>query len=93
MPQGSVPGPLLFLLYINDLKNAISSKENYEIILYADDTNIFIACESLELAKTAANKMLSEINTHIARNLLHINLDKSCAMYFPPNRKFRNIKQ
>ena len=93
VPQGSVLGPPLFLLYINDLKYAISNRENYEIILYADDTNIFIACESLELAKTAANKILSEINTYMACNLLHINLDKSCAMYFPPNRKFLNIKQ
>ena len=93
VPKGSVLGPLLFLLYINDLKNAISSKENYEIILYADDTNIFIACESLELARTAANKILSEINTYMACNLLHINLDKSCFMYFPPNRKFLTIEQ
>ena len=93
VPQGCVLGPLLFLLYINDLKNAISSKENYEIILYADDTNIFIACESLELARTAANEILSEINTYMACNLLHINLDKSCFMYFPPNTKFLTIEQ
>ena len=87
VPQGSVLGPLLFLLYINDLKYAIKSKVSFEIILYADDTNIFVACESVESAKTATNAILSEINTYMACNLLHINIDKSCFMYFPPNRK------
>ena len=88
VPQGSVLGPLLFLLYINDLKHAIKSKASFEIILYADDTNIFVACESLESAKIATNAILSEINTYMVCNLLHINIDKSCFMYFPPNRKF-----
>ena len=88
VPQGSVLGPLLFLLYINDLNNAISCKENYEIILYADDTNIFVACKSLESAQIAVNEILSEIDRYMSCNLLHIYLDKSCFMYFPPNRKF-----
>ena len=75
------------MLNINDLKYAIKSKVSFEIILYADDTNIFVACESLESAKTATNAILSEINTYNGCNLLHINIDKSCFMYFPPNRK------
>ena len=80
VPQGSVLGPLLLFLYINDLKNAISSKEKYEVVLYADDTNLFVACKSLELARLAANKILLEINAYMACNLLHINLDKICFM-------------
>ena len=77
------------MLYINDLKvkYTIKSKVSFEIILYADETNIFVACESLESAKTATNAILSEINTYMACNLLNINIDKSCFMYFPPNRK------
>ena len=84
-------GPLLFLLYINDLK-FISKNKNCKIVLYADDTNIFVACESFDKAVGSANSILSQINKYMFSNLLHINLDKSCFMYFPPKRKFLKIK-
>lgn len=44
IPQGSVLGPLLFVIYINDLPNVVAS----HIKIFADDTNIFRAIESLE---------------------------------------------
>ena len=60
-------------------------------MLYADDTNIFVACESLDKAVESANSILSQINEYMFSNLLHINLHKSCFMYFSPKRRFLKI--
>ena len=62
VPQGSILGPLLFLLYINDLTNIIKKNMNCEIILYADDTNIFVACDSLKNGQKFANKKLDKLS-------------------------------
>ena len=83
VPQGSVLGPLLFILYVNDLQRICIGKENVKFVLYADDTNIFIAFNKLTNASFMAQKILSQVNSHMVSNLLHINLDKSCFMYFP----------
>ena len=79
-------------MYINDLQRICIGKQNVKFVLYADDTNIFIAFDKLANTSSIAQTVLSEVNNYMVSNLLHINLDKSCFMNFPKSYKDMQIK-
>ena len=86
VPQGSVLGPLLFLIFINDMQNSLS---DIIIKLFADDTNCFISGYNFsEVAKTVKNE-LNSLMKWITVNKLTINFDpkKSSYCVFCPNNK------
>ena len=85
VPQGSVLGPLLFLIYINDIINC--SPGDGEFILFADDTNIFVSAKSLDEAYSKANKLLESLTQYMIFNKLHINMTKCSYILFKPNGK------
>ena len=79
VPQGSVLGPLLFLIDVNDI---VMSSDLGKFVLYADDTNIFISGNSEAEAYEKAQSVLSAIDDYMYANQLHINVEKSCYMHF-----------
>ena len=84
VPQGSVLGPLLFLLYINDLPNISKILDFY---LFADDTSIYYESESLDKLEKKVNKELRKLQMWLNVNRLSLNISKTNFVVFHPFNK------
>ena len=84
VPQGSVLGPLLFLIYINDLHNAIFSSETFH---FADDTHLLHFNPDLLSLCNRVNRDLRSLQTWLKANKISLNAGKTEFLIFRHHRK------
>ena len=89
VPQGSILGPLLFLVYINDLPSAANLKS----VIFADDTNLITTGSDLLEVVEALNRELSNINDFFKANKLKLNAKKTKMVCFRKKKPPKDLEK
>ena len=89
VPQGSILGPLLFLIYINDMNKAINNSTVYH---FANDTNLLYSHKNPNTLKRIMNKDLKSLYEWLCANRLSLNVGKTEFMIFRPPKNHYQIE-
>ncbi len=87
-PQGSILGPLLFIIYINDLPNCLKHTTPR---MFADDTSLKAVGKTLSVADESANNDLINVRTWLSSNKLSLNIAKTEYILIGSRSKIINI--
>ena len=79
VPQGSVLGPLLFLICINDFHNC---SELLDFHLFADDASLFFKHKDINILESEINSELANVHNWLSANQLSLNIEKSNLSFF-----------
>ena len=86
VPQGSILGPLLFLIYVNDMSGAVSNK----LLLYADDSAILVADKCLSNIETVLQNELEIVSEWLVDNKLFLHLGKTESILFASRPRLKS---
>ena len=90
VPQGSILGPLLFLIFINDLPLYLQNNTS-TIDLYADDTTIYYSCSNILMLERNLQKSLDCLQIWCRENGMILNTDKTKVMLITSRQKRMNL--
>ena len=80
VPQGSILGPLLFSMYVNDLPNVCPPDVMCQ--MYADDVVLYVHAESQKQAARKLTDTMDLVSKWIVKSCLHLNVKKTVCMFF-----------
>lgn len=88
VPQGSILGPLLFLIYVNDMSTSVSC----DLFLYADDSALMVSGKSVRDIESQLCKELHSMSEWLVSNKLSLHLGKTESILFGSKKKLKSRK-
>ena len=88
VPQDSILGPLLFLIYVNDMESAVDC----DLLLYADDSALLIRGKNIIDIEQKLSEELAKLNVWLIDNKLSLHLGKTESLIFASIRKLKQQK-
>ena len=85
VPQGSILGPMLFLLYVNDMSNAVKC----DLMLYADDSALIVNGKSVHEIESKLCNELDKVSTWLESNKLSLHLGKTESILFGSKKRLK----
>ena len=88
VPQGSILGPLLFLIYVNNMESAVDC----DLLLYADDSALLIRRKNIIDIEQKLSEELAKLNVWLIENKLSLHQGKTESLLFASTRKLKQQK-